>query len=182
MVLVGYSWGWSLSGGELSYTTTYHRASDLYLLVPLSCPRTSKMYFGCVFYAFVKLFHVDCRKCIEYASKKGSQILGQLSGKICRDLILNVEANQSIYVMRYHVTRIKSEIIKAQKATKTLGKLNWAIQLSSFLSFVGVVFLQWSKANCISISSLESGEFRSAKKKNIFSPTLYGFRDDAPHI
>ena len=40
-----------------------------------------------------------------------------------------------IYVVRYHVTRIKSEIIKAQKARKTLGKLNWAIQLSSFLSF-----------------------------------------------
>ena len=39
------------------------------------------------------------------------------------------------YVMRYHITRIKSEIIKAQKARKTLGKLNWAIQLSSFLSF-----------------------------------------------
>ena len=29
---------------------------------------------------------------------------------------------------------------------------------------------------------IESGEFRSTKKKNIFSPTLYGFRDDAPHI
>ena len=46
------------------------------------------------------------------------------------------------YVVRYHVTRIKSEIIKAQKARKTFGKLNWAIQLSSFLSFCVVFFLQ----------------------------------------
>ena len=34
----------------------------------------------------------------------------------------------------------------------------------------------------ISIWSIESGEFRSAKEKNIVSPTLYGFRGDAPHI
>ena len=46
-------------------------------------------------------------------------------------------------------TRIKSEIIKAPEARKTLGKLNWAIQLSSFLA--SFFFLQWSKANCISI-------------------------------
>ena len=37
------------------------------------------------------------------------------------------------YVVCYFVTHIKSEIIKVQKARKTLGKLNWAIQLSSFL-------------------------------------------------
>ena len=46
------------------------------------------------------------------------------------------------HVMRYYVTRIKSEIMKAQKARKTLGKMNWAIQLSSFLSFCFVFFLQ----------------------------------------
>ena len=45
------------------------------------------------------------------------------------------------YVMRYHVTHIKLEIIEAQKARKTLGKLNWAIQLSSFLSFFTFIFL-----------------------------------------
>ena len=45
-------------------------------------------------------------------------------------------------MVRYHVTRIKSEIIKAPKARKTLGKLNWAIQLSSLiLSLFGVFFL-----------------------------------------
>ena len=43
--------------------------------------------------------------------------------------------------MRYHVTHIKLEIIEAQKARKTLGKLNWAIQLSSFLSFFTFIFL-----------------------------------------
>ena len=37
---------------------------------------------------------------------------------------------RNIYVVRYHAIRIQSEIIKAQKARKTLGKLNWAIQLS----------------------------------------------------
>ena len=39
---------------------------------------------------------------------------------------------RKIHVVRYHVTRIKSEIIKAQKARKTLGKPNWAY---SFLAF-----------------------------------------------
>ena len=45
------------------------------------------------------------------------------------------------YVVRYHVTRINSEIIKAQKARKMIGKPNWAIQLSSFLSCSGGIFL-----------------------------------------
>ena len=46
-----------------------------------------------------------------------------------------------LYVVRYHVTRIKSEIIKAQKARKILNsrKAEWAIQLSSFLSFSGYI-------------------------------------------
>ena len=56
-----------------------------------------------------------------------------------------------LFVVRHHVTRIKSEIIKAPKARKILGKLNWAIQLSTFLSSLKKKFLQWSKANCISI-------------------------------
>ena len=51
---------------------------------------------------------------------------GTLYTRLSRNLIF-------LYVVHYHVTRIKSEIIKAQKARKTIGKLNWAI-LSSFLS------------------------------------------------
>ena len=81
--------------------------------------------------------------------------------------------------MRYHVTRIKSEIIKAQKARKTLGKLNWAIQLSSFLSFkkknsyneVRQIVYRFKAKN------LENSDLPKRKEK--ISLTLYGFRDDA---
>ena len=57
--------------------------------------------------------------------------------------ILQSAANiiESINAMRYHVTRIKSEIIKVPKARKTFGKLYWAIQLSSFPSFFVCVLL-----------------------------------------
>ena len=43
----------------------------------------------------------------------------------------------SSYVVRHHVTRIKSEIIKVPKARKILGKLNWAIY--SFLPFYHLI-------------------------------------------
>ena len=42
--------------------------------------------------------------------------------------------NQSKYVVRHHVTRIKSEIILiVQEARKTLGKLNFKLSIISFL-------------------------------------------------
>ena len=89
-----------------------------------------------------------------------------------------------MYVVRYHVTRIKSEIIKAQK--KQEKHLEAELGPYNFLAFYHSLFWYLSynevRANCLSISSLECGGFRSAKKKNIFCPTLYGFRDDVPHM
>ena len=81
--------------------------------------------------------------------------------------------------MRHRVTRIKSEIILiAQEARKTLGELNFKL---SIISFGGEGEGNWQIVY-ISIWSIESGEFRSARKKNIVSPTLYGFRGDAPNM
>ena len=59
---------------------------------------------------------------------------------IISEVIHEMQHFKILYVVRHHVARIKSEIIKAQKAWKTLGKPNWAMQLSSFLSFWGGYF------------------------------------------
>ena len=76
--------------------------------------------------------------------------------------------------MRYHVTRIKSEIIKAPKARKTLGKLNWAIQLSSFPSFF-FFFFTYNEVRQIVYRfkawNLENSDL--PKEKYFFSDIIY---------
>ena len=70
--------------------------------------------------------------------------------------------------VRYHITRIKSEIIKAQKARKTLGKLNWAIQLSSFLSLFLGIFLTMKKGKLYIDLQLRIWRIQICQKEKYF--------------
>ena len=64
-------------------------------------------------------------------------------------------------------------------------KLSWSSRGAKF-SKSGDVTLRVASSKHMAVRQIVNlklritGEFRSAKKKNIFSPTLYGFRDDAP--
>ena len=54
--------------------------------------------------------------------------------------VITSSTHSFAYVVRHHVTRIKSEIIlMAQEARKTLGKLNFKLSIISFLGGGGKV-------------------------------------------
>ena len=102
--------------------------------------REQYIYTYCLKWHYFPIIHWDLRGCglLTRGTAKLSYHLVSFGYALESNINLVSTQYRLLWVYMWcviHVTRIKSEIIQAQKARKTLGKLNWAIQFSSFLYY-----------------------------------------------